>query len=177
MIPTVDGSCCRSWCLFQSGEPFAVPIDAVAEVVSVGRLERFPVSPPCLIGLCTLRREVIPVISLNSRTRSGMTAVDTNPAVLVLASKQGRWGVMIPREGTMVFESGPEDSSVLSTSENTMSTSHVRRGETSYRIVELDTAWQRIRGAIERWYGSERMRGSSPDLLRNGSPDESEVDT
>src|SRR5438874_1226602 len=55
----------RAWCLFRCGRAtLAVGLEAVAEVVEVERLVVLPHSPPRVLGLCALRREVIPVIGL-----------------------------------------------------------------------------------------------------------------
>ena len=73
------------------GEGLAVRLESVAEVIWVERLTRFPLAPPQVLGLCTLRRDVIPVVLLDDVARSLRQAPDGKLVVLVLqTSPEGR---------------------------------------------------------------------------------------
>ncbi len=64
-MDSADGNARRAWYLFRSeGVPFAVGLEAVAEVVEADRPVRLPLCPPRVLGLCTVRRDVVPVVRL-----------------------------------------------------------------------------------------------------------------
>ncbi len=92
-----------SWCFFRSeAYPFAVELEVVAEVVQADRLIRLAHCPPQILGMCTVRRDVIPVLTLNPGAASTEPAPETPVVVLVIRSDQGMWGIRIDREGTAV---------------------------------------------------------------------------
>ncbi len=75
-------------CVPVAAAAFAVGLEAVAEVVEVERLVRLPQSPPHVLGLCALRRDVIPVVAVQR------TAAEPSSRflVLILRTSQGGMG-------------------------------------------------------------------------------------
>lgn len=148
----------RPWCLFQSGpRSYAIGLESVAEVVEVERLVRLPHSPPRLIGMCTLRREVMPVISLGASEQPSPAG---KHVVLILQTGRGPWALEVSSEGTTVAEEplegpppegGPEALA-------TVFLGTVRRGETCYAVIDPDATWQGVRAEVERWYADHWVR-------------------
>jgi chemotaxis signal transduction protein len=144
-----------AWCLFRSqSRALAVPLDRVSEIVAVDRLVRVPLSPPELLGLCTVRREVIAVLRLDTEA-SQAGGQETRPtAVLVLRGDQGRpWGIGINRDGITVLDETPadEEGNLLDPEARTPP-DVIRRGDDVYTVVHPDKAWAVVRAAVERWY-------------------------
>jgi chemotaxis signal transduction protein len=158
----------RPWCLFQSGtRTYAVALEAVAEVVEVERLVCLPQSPPQVLGLCTLRREVIPVIELDRSARDGKTpGAGSRLTVLVLKTGRGRWAIQVNSEGTTVAEeelgdpplaTAPADGPSLGISGT------VRRGDAVYSVIDPEATWKFVRHRVEDWYSNHWARESSPN--------------
>jgi purine-binding chemotaxis protein CheW len=156
----------RPWCLFRSGSgAFAVGLEWVAEVVEVERLVRLPHSPPQVLGLCALRREVIPVIGLSPGPAPAPSKGESpgKLPVLILRTNQGPWAVGITPQGTTVTEEpldnpsdtpGPEARAVpalLGT---------VPRGETTHGVIDPMTTWRNVRARVESWYADHWSRGT-----------------
>lgn len=66
------------------GEHLVVPIDAVREILEVGRLTVMPQTPAFVHGVMNLRGSVIAVIDLGARFGFGRTAVGRRSAVVVI---------------------------------------------------------------------------------------------
>ena len=62
--PTAIGT--KQWfCLFRGdGRPMAISVESVAEVLETDTLIRLAWSPPQVVGMCSYRREVVPVVKL-----------------------------------------------------------------------------------------------------------------
>ncbi len=148
----------RSWCLFRSRRAaYAVGLEAVAEVVEIERLVRLPQSPPHILGLCALRRDVIPVISLQS--------TDVEPParllVVILRTSQGAWGVSIDGEGTAVAEGVLEPSDSVACGGVGAIIGVIRREGSAHAVIDPEGTWRRLRRGAEEWYGG--LGGQSPD--------------
>jgi len=155
----------NAWCLFRSqSRALAVPLERVCEIVAVDRLVRVPLSPPELLGLCTVRREVIPVLRLDAEPSQGNGQGARPTAVLVLRTDQrGPWGIAINRDGITVLDEsvGEEDGSLLDPQSPTPP-DVIRRGDDVYTVVHPEKTWASVRAAVERWY-----RISCPDDSSN----------
>jgi purine-binding chemotaxis protein CheW len=64
---------------------YALPAEAVSEVIPVPPVARLPLSPKCLMGLANLRGTVIPVIDAQILLRRDTTARDHTARAIVLA--------------------------------------------------------------------------------------------
>jgi hypothetical protein len=144
----------RHWCLFQgSRRAYAVGLESVEEVVELERLVRLPHSPPRVLGLCTLRREVLPVIGLDRDDGASPEPTGMRP-VLILRTSRGTWAVQVAGEGTAVGEGAlegpcppPEPRAPWLTFLGT-----VRRGETVYAVIDPETTWKHVREGVETHY-------------------------
>lgn len=153
--PAVPSTTTKPWCLFRCGRTsYAVGLSAVAEVVEVERLVRLPHSPPRILGLCALRREVIPVVSLDREDDGPMTGSSSGLLMLVLRTSRGDWGVRIDAEGTAVAEEplGTTAPPVDRPGVSLLGT--VRRGETAYAVIDPEATWQSLRRGVDDWYGN-----------------------
>ncbi len=155
-----------AWCLFESASRlWAIPLENVAEIIAVDRLVRMPLCPPDLLGLCTLRREAIPVFwPVHDGSSAGV--LSPSHVVLILRVAQGLWGIPVLREGTVVHEDdqplGPANATGPEGSE--ADGDAIVRGKLTYRILDPEAAWHEARRSIERWYGRGVSR-PSPTLL------------
>jgi purine-binding chemotaxis protein CheW len=141
-----------------------VALEAVMEVVEVERLVCLPQSPPQVLGLCTLRREVIPVIELDRSARDGKTqGAGSKLTVLILRTGRGRWGFPVNSEGTTVAEEElgekpPAGLHVDGPSLGIMGA--VRRGEKVYCVIDPEATWRFVRERVEDWYSNHWGRES-----------------
>ncbi|WP_406694945.1 chemotaxis protein CheW [Singulisphaera sp. Ch08] len=142
------------WCLFRSdSRPFAVGLEAVAEVVQADRLIRLAHCPPQILGLCTVRRDIVPVLSLSPDASDVALDPETPVVVLVLRSDQGMWGIRIDREGTAVsdgvlvapFQGEP-------TTGGAEVVGSVQRGDLAHAVIDPDRTWWNVRASVDAWY-------------------------
>jgi purine-binding chemotaxis protein CheW len=146
----------KPWCLFQSGESnYALRLEAVAEVVEVERSIRLPHSPPLVLGLCALRREMIPVIALDESMTLESANGGGKHTVLILRTARGTWGLRIDAEGTIVAKEGLDD---LETSDGSGS---LHLGDTAYEIIDPEKTWRSIRDRVDEWYRNHWTRDKS----------------
>ena len=152
-----------AWCLFQSGaRPYAVRLDAVAEIVAAEGLVRLPMCPPRILGLFTLRRDLVPVLRMAEGPDED-AGRDTRMVVLILRTEGGVWGIRVDRGTTVGVEEthiGPGEPPPAEGGPERPKT--VVRGGTSFVIVDPESAWREARATIEGWYGSHSGRSVAP---------------
>ena len=69
-VKTLEATAAQSWCLVRiDARPFAVALGAVVEIVEAEELVRLPLCSPQVLGLCTYRRDLLPVIALGEDPR------------------------------------------------------------------------------------------------------------
>jgi chemotaxis signal transduction protein len=145
----------RPWCLFHCGSAsYAFGLESVAEAVEVECLVRLPQSPPRVLGMCTLRREVVPVIGLDRHDGelSLHDAAMSKVLVLILRSARGTWAVRINAEGTVVAEEPLEETAPAGDCDGLAFLGTVRRGDAGYAIIDPETTWRNVRQSVENWY-------------------------
>ncbi|MDR3632474.1 MAG: chemotaxis protein CheW [Isosphaeraceae bacterium] len=145
------------WCIFRSrSRPCAVPLQWVAEVIRDLRLTRLPLGPAPLVGLCALRRDVIPVFDL----AEGGAAEDRDrpegpTSVLVLRSGSGVWGYLVDEQGIELAGAPP----------SAVSAGTLTWEGTSYAIVDPPASWHALRSQVLSAYRareSGRKRAGHP---------------
>lgn len=145
-----------SWCFFRSeAYPFAVELEVVAEVVQADRLIRLAHCPPQILGMCTVRRDIIPVLTLRPGASSTEPAPETPVVVLVIRSDQGMWGIRIDREGTAVGDGVLSDTypgERVAEAGPTAIVGSVRRGELVHVAIDPNRTWWNVRAAVEAWH-------------------------
>jgi purine-binding chemotaxis protein CheW len=145
----------RAWCLFRSdGSPFAVGLEAVTEVVEADRTVRLPLSPPRVLGLCAVRRDVVPVVRLSGHGEERPDESVRRINVLILRTAHGSWGVRVDQEGTVVAEAALDDSDAGPDARPAAILGSIRREGTTYTVVDPELAWRDVRTDIEAHYTS-----------------------
>ena len=157
-----------AWCLFQSGaRPYAVRLDAVAEIVDADGLIRLPMGPPRVLGLFTLRRDVVPVLRMAEGQDGDPGGPDTKLVVLILRTEGGVWGIRVDRgttvgvEETLIDPDAPPPSGVGPEGPRT-----IVRGGTAFAVVDPESAWREVRATIE---GSYRPHGGRSEAPSHGA--------
>ncbi|MFO0907594.1 MAG: chemotaxis protein CheW [Isosphaeraceae bacterium] len=145
----------RPWCLFQSGQSsYAIGLESVAEIVEFDRLVRLPQSPPRLAGLCVLRRDVLPIVGLETTPPAETEEHRDRHLVLILKTSQGSWGIEVAAEGTVVAEEPLEAAPGRSDDVQPWFTllGLVHRGESTYSAIDPEGTWQQVRRGVESYY-------------------------
>jgi len=75
------------------GEPFAVPIEPVKEIIEVPELTAVPLMPSVLSGVMNLRGAVIPVLDLAERFGLGVSQRERRTCVVVFETRSDDEGV------------------------------------------------------------------------------------
>ncbi len=87
-----------------AGEEYAVPVEAVREIIRTQRTTRVPRSPSSLLGVTALRGRILPIFDL--RGRLGLSAPPHPPnraaRILVLTVRGAPAGVRVDRIGGVV---------------------------------------------------------------------------
>ena len=139
----------RSWCLFRSSaRHFALPLEAVGEIVEAEGMVPFPASPARVLGLCPYRRDIVPIVALGDKLIDRSPAVASSSVILIARAEQGLWGFPIDREGTLTTNE-PFDPTGEIEAPGT-----IGRGGIQYTVIDPESAWRQARGAIEAWYHS-----------------------
>ncbi|WP_310387872.1 chemotaxis protein CheW [Roseateles sp.] len=81
------GPMCQLLRLAVGPETLVVPIEAVREILEVGRMTPLPQTPDFVRGVMNLRGAVVPVIDLGARFGFGPTAIGRRSAIIVVEAK------------------------------------------------------------------------------------------
>ena len=92
----LDLQTCEKYCVFQrGGDTLGILATAVREVALRPTIAVVPDADPSLAGLCHLRNEFLPVVSLNDlNTRGGQTA---DMQIIVFTAANGSWALLVDR--------------------------------------------------------------------------------
>jgi purine-binding chemotaxis protein CheW len=189
-MKTPDATVAGAWCLIRiNGRPLAVALHAVAEIVEAEELVRLPLCSPRILGLCTYRRDLVPVIDLShppdasesglgfgsgsgsglgpgsgSGSGSGPGSVEGRSVVLLLRSEHATWGIQIDRGGAIVAEGALDDRNTASAEAGgVILIGSIIRGDTAYAVIDAEATWRNVRDAVERWYKDDRGRDRDRD--------------
>jgi chemotaxis signal transduction protein len=156
-VKTLDPTAVQSWCLFRiDGQPYAVALGTVAEIVEAEGLVRLPNGPPRVLGLCAYHRDLVSVVALGAAARPAPGRL----VVLILRGEHGSWGLRIDREGTSLAEArcsapapgprAPDEAVVMGA---------LTHGGATHRVIDADATWRDLRDEIETWYQGDGGRG------------------
>ncbi|HWE37801.1 MAG TPA: chemotaxis protein CheW [Isosphaeraceae bacterium] len=139
-----------AWCLFRSdAEPLAVALGAVVEVVEAKALARWPAGVPRVLGLCSYRRGVLPVVRL-TEPAPGVEDGAT-PLVLVLRKGVEAWGIRVDRGGTAVRRGGLDPAGAGRASAvggRVRSIGMIEHEGAAFLAVDAADAWEAIRAEV-----------------------------
>jgi purine-binding chemotaxis protein CheW len=159
-VKTVDATAAQAWCLVRiDTRPFAFALHAVAEIVEADEFVGLALCSPRVLGLCTYRRDLLPVIGFSEGQPAASGPAVGRPVVMIVRSEHGTWGIRIDRGGTAVAE-GPLDDRGATTvgPGGAVVIGSITRGETTHAAIDAEATWRNIRDAIERWYKGDRGR-------------------
>src|SRR5688572_6339301 len=71
------------------GEAFGVPLTQVLEILGVRTITRVPRSPPDVVGVCTVRGELVTVIDTRHRLQPGAPRASNRGRILLTTSWDG----------------------------------------------------------------------------------------
>jgi chemotaxis signal transduction protein len=87
-----------SLCLFRLGAyHYALPLDAIGEVVESGDITPLPGAPDFVMGLANVRGEIIPVIDITPFVGGERVVPAFENPLLILRDEEGRVGVVAHR--------------------------------------------------------------------------------
>jgi chemotaxis signal transduction protein len=160
-----------SYCLFHCGsQPFAVALASVAEIAEVDALVRVGLCPPLITGLCPLHRQVVPVVSLGqdpSRTaplvpeQSG-SAKAPKEIVLIVQTGQGRWGILIDREGTSIRTQRPTRLEPKDEHDGVVIEGQIDHQGVVHALLDAESTWRGLRARVVHWYTHLDESSTSP---------------
>ena len=152
----------RSVCLFTCGSnPFAVDVDALVEVIEPGRVVRVPLAPRHLLGLYPYRGGIVPVVWTGVGEWPSIEEPGPRPAVLILRSTGGLWGLVVDRQGVVVVDARPGERHSGLTMEGFLNiVGEVGWAGKTHALFDTSSSWHTLRNATERWYGE--VNGGPP---------------
>ncbi len=96
-LPTDGGAHHRLVCFFLRGQEFALPIEAVRETLRVRPITRVFLTPPWLVGIFSLRGEIVPAIDLAPWLGMARTTIDDESRLVVLRHGGKLLGILADR--------------------------------------------------------------------------------
>jgi chemotaxis signal transduction protein len=159
MDESSEGPLSRAFCLFQSeSRPLGVVLEVVAEVMEAGRLVWLPLCPRQVVGLCTYRSKIVPVIRPSDPDRPpayGLGGDGRERAVMILRTGNGLWGLSIDRGGVSVEvarESPADGGGTMALARGIVASGTVDREGMSHTILDHDRTWRALKTEIDHWY-------------------------
>jgi chemotaxis signal transduction protein len=166
----------KQWfCLFRGDAgPMAVSLEFVAEILETDTLVRLPWSPPQVVGLCSHHREVVPVVALRPLDRDAgddPTSADAQAApagrdtervrcddpsrrvVLILKTEHGAWGARVEAGNPIMSRESASYNSPRESTSGAVLIGVIRHEAISYRILDPEATWRRVRSEVGRWAG------------------------
>jgi chemotaxis signal transduction protein len=165
-LKTLDATAAQSWCLVKiDALPFAVAVAAVAEIVEAEALVRLPLCSSQVLGLCTYRRDLVPVIALGQGPTTAPGPAEGRPVVLILRGEHGLWGIKIDRGVAIVAEIPlVEHVPLPARPDGVVVIGSITRGDVSHSVIDAEATWRNVRDTIESRYkgdhGGDQCHGA-----------------
>ena len=145
----------HAFCLFHCDSlPLGVPLEVVAEVLEPVRLVRLPLCPRQVLGLCTYRGKIVPVLRPGAEmTEPSRSTEISEHAYLILKTAHGLWGLGIDRAGVTVEVSREtRHDRPFSIPGGFVSRGGVDHDGTMHAILDHEGTWTGLKSEIDRWY-------------------------
>lgn len=101
----------RRWLAFSLGsEDYALDISVIREILKPREITEIPRVPEFLLGIISLRGNIIPIFDLKRRLGLGVTTIDQNSRIIVCQEGERLAGLLIDRitQVTTIHEEGIE---------------------------------------------------------------------
>lgn len=96
MAEYLESASGRQFVIFSLGpEHYALPVEAVGEIIPAGPVTRLPQMPESILGIINLRGQIVPVMSLRSRLALTMGADGDAGKVIIAQSNLGPAGLLV----------------------------------------------------------------------------------
>jgi chemotaxis signal transduction protein len=157
-LKTLEATAAQAWCLVRiDAQPFGVALGAVAEIVEAEALVRLPLCSSQVLGLCTYRRELLPVIALGQGPTAAAGPGEGRSVVLILRGEHGMWGIKIDR-GVVIVAEGPLDEPVPLPAgpDGAVVIGSITRSDMSHSVIDAEATWRKLRDTIESRYKGDR---------------------
>ncbi len=163
-----------AWCSFSTlGKTFTVRLESVCQVVQVDRLIRLPLSPPRLLGLCKLGRDVIPVFVPLATPIELSSSPGQMHRVLVLRAAKGQWGFLVDPGGVHIRE----DLTQQTNPDGSANPVATIPSDSDSLLLDPEATWQELKSLIHSWFyskppqvGREHAQdGANPLRMADGS--------
>jgi chemotaxis signal transduction protein len=146
------------YCLFRcKSRRYAVAVDRVACVMESPRLVGLPLCPSRMVGLCSYRREVVPVLDLGSEPASGSShavSASAEESVLLIHSTSGTWGIRVDRSRTRIAGARLSCHETAGGDGGVVTTGLVRHEGSEHALIDVDSTWESIRSEVLRRYAA-----------------------
>jgi purine-binding chemotaxis protein CheW len=148
-------------CLFRCHSlPFAVTVNAVAEIVETAALVRVGLCPDWIVGLCPYHLEVVPVVVLGTEShgtqpiepKPSATGQTSQDAVLIMQTSQGMWGIVVDRDGTVITTERASRHEPRKGTRGVVTLGIVHHEETVYSLIDAEATWHGLRDEIVGWF-------------------------
>jgi chemotaxis signal transduction protein len=155
----------------------------VAEVIETDKLVRLAWSPPRVVGLCSYRQEVIPVVALGALAcdgrvelpaggkQAGTRRVSWAPAgidqptrfvVLIVKTEHGIWGIRVGSENVIMSQQPVDQDVRRMNADGPVFVGTVQHEGSCYEILDAEATWHGLRSAVGRWAGRISESSASP---------------
>ncbi|QDT08162.1 chemotaxis protein CheW [Planctomycetes bacterium K23_9] len=142
-----DSAADKKHCMFRSGgDWFAIPAVVVREITASPALVRVPDCHPCLAGICHLRAEFIPAISISGILEVNAKRDEEAESTLLVINGNVTWALLIAEAGSV------ETLEVLGNTEQqreTVELGTAMHRDQIVRVLDHNGIYQRVQQLVE----------------------------
>ena len=125
-------------CFSLAGDPYAIPVTSVREIVRMRPLTPIPRVPDAVRGVISLRGEILQVVDLRRRLRLPTAELSKSSRIIVVEFEDGRSAGIMVDAVTEVLRVAESDLRSAGTSEVSAIESLCVRGDQFVSLVNLD---------------------------------------